>query len=380
MLLAKRSARACALVQGVYSPRAGWTPAFGAKGTTFARFEAGPDAVEPRQKAIRKSQISHITFIRPSRWFARLLLVGCCLRPAIERRGLRLFLRLRGHRLARQLFSGQQSAEEVSCGNWKSLVNNFAKPGFPAMKTELRDRCSPPNGHTNAKASRSIGKTSRHIPNEATVLADLEIDGFAIIPNIFSGEALSELQKQHKKYWEAFKKSSVANRNGVGSFRGSTVLFLEKGRYDLELDFGIFRSRRLLQNNRIINITKKMLKSNYISYAGSLPSLPNSKDGSWHRDVYSLFGDEALETTLPVFYVTVLIPLVDIDANNGATEFIVGSHKGSKSGKRIVVQTKAGSAIICNGMVYHRGRANKSHKERHMLYIVYCKKWYNDYT
>jgi ectoine hydroxylase-related dioxygenase (phytanoyl-CoA dioxygenase family) len=277
------------------------------------------------------------------------------------------------------LFAEQQSAGEVTCGSWKSLVGNLAKPGFPAMKNELRDRYSPANGDANAKARRLIGKTSHDMPNEATVMADLEINGFAIIPNIFSREALSELQKEHEKYWETFRKSSVTNRNGVGAFRGNTVLFLERGRYDLELDFGIFRSKRLLQNSRIIKITNKLLKSNYISYAGSLPSIPNSQDGSWHRDAYSLFDDEVLETTLPIFYVTVLIPLVDIDASNGATEFIVGSHKGGKSGKRIVVQATAGTAIVCNGMVYHRGRANKSHKERHMLYIVYCKKWYNDY-
>jgi ectoine hydroxylase-related dioxygenase (phytanoyl-CoA dioxygenase family) len=247
------------------------------------------------------------------------------------------------------------------------------------MKTEPRNRRPPANGGATAKGSRIIGDRSCRMPNDARLMADLETDGFAIVPNIFSREALSELQKEHEKYWKAFKKSSVVSKNGVGSFRGSTVIFLEKGRYDLELDFGIFRSRRLLHNRRIINITNKLLKSDYISYAGSLPSIPNSKDGSWHRDVYSLFDDEELETTLPVFYITVLIPLVDIDASNGATEFIVGSHRGGKSGKRIVVQVGSGSAIVCNGMVYHRGRANKSDKERHMLYIVYCKKWYNDY-
>jgi hypothetical protein len=282
---------------------------------------------------------------------------------------------------ARQFhFRKQHSAGEMACGNWKSLVGNLAKLGFPTMKTELRDRRSPVNGDANGKTSRLIGQTPRRTPNEARVMADLEIDGFAIIPNVFSREALSELQKENEKYWKAFKKSSVTNKDGVGSFRGRTVLFLESGRYDLELDFGIFQSRRFLRNPRIIRIANKLLKSDYISYAGSLPSIPNSKHGSWHRDVYSLFDDEVLETTLPIFYVTVLIPLVDLDATNGATEFIAGSHKGGKSGKRIVVEAKAGTAIVFNGMVYHRGLANKSHKERHMLYIVYCKEWYNDYV
>ena len=211
-------------------------------------------------------------------------------------------------------------------------------------------------------------------------MKELEKNGFAIVPDVFSKETISELTNRHQKYWKAFKKSTVANNNGVGTFRGRTVLFLKEGRYDLDSDFGIFQSHKLLANKTIISIVDETIKSNYMSYAGSLPSIPHSKHGDWHRDVYSLFNNEQLELELPVFYLTVLIPLADIDKINGATEFIVGSHKRiGKSGERVIAEAKVGSAIVCNGMVYHRGRANKSNSDRHMLYVVYCKRWYSDY-
>jgi hypothetical protein len=244
----------------------------------------------------------------------------------------------------------------------------------------LSDCPAQSKGEANIKENGLIGRTSGQQLTTIRAMMELDKNGFTIIPNVFSKKSIFDLNKEHETYWRAFKRTFVANRNGVGYFRGRMVLFLEKGRYDLDLDFGIFRSKRFLENTTIKHIVNNTIKTNYISYAGSLPSVPNSKDGSWHRDVYSLFEDEKLETSLPVFYLTVLIPLVDIDANNGATEFIVGSHKGGKSGKRVIVEAKSGSAIICNGMVYHRGRANKSNTERHMLYIVYCKKWYNDYV
>lgn len=233
-------------------------------------------------------------------------------------------------------------------------------------------------GEANICANRQT--MSREEFNEARAMRELNRDGFTIIPNAFSETSISLFKKEHEKYWKAFKNALVRNTNGVGYFRGQTVSFLEKGRYDLELDFGIFRTRRLLQNSTIMSIVNRTLKRNYIAYAGSLPSVPNSLDGSWHRDVYSLFDNEKLETRLPIFYLTVLIPLADIDSSNGATEFMVGSHKGRMSGKHVIAEAKAGSAIVCSGMIYHRGRANKSDRERHILYVVYCKKWYNDYV
>lgn len=249
--------------------------------------------------------------------------------------------------------------------------------GSELRSSSRKDRHARPNGEADVKENALVGRNSDQ--RDIRGIIELAKNGFAVIPDVFSEKTILALKKEHERYWNAFKKASVANRNGVGSFRGHTVLFLEKGRYDLDLDFGIFQSKQLLENNDIKAIVRKTIKSNYISYAGSLPSVQNSLNGSWHRDVYSLFDDEKLEVRLPVCYLTVLIPLVDMDRNNGATEFIVGSHKNGKSGKRVIAEAKAGSAIVCDGMVYHRGRANRSDTERHMLYIVYCKRWYNDY-
>lgn len=239
------------------------------------------------------------------------------------------------------------------------------RPGSAAAGSELRlsprpDCRAQPNGEADVKENGLIGRIPDQKLRDMRGMAELDKNGFTVIPNLFLKKTILELKKGHERYWNAFKKASVANKNGVGSFRGHTVLFLEKGRYDLDLDFGIFRSKQLLESNNIKTIVNKTIKSSYIFYAGSLPAIPNSKDGSWRRDVYSLFDDEKLESRLPVFYLTVLIPLVDVDENNGAPEFIVGSHKSGKSGKRIIVEAKVGSAIVCNGMVYHRGRANRS--------------------
>jgi ectoine hydroxylase-related dioxygenase (phytanoyl-CoA dioxygenase family) len=211
-------------------------------------------------------------------------------------------------------------------------------------------------------------------------LNELNKKGFTRIDNVFSGEFLDKLKKKNLKRWKAFKKSSIYSTIiKRAKFRGSTVMFLVDGRYDLALDFGVFQSNKFIENKKIMKVVDSLFKTGFTYFAGSIPAASGSSDGLWHRDTWPLFDDEKLEGSLPVHYITVLIPLVDISDENGPTEIIVGSHRGVNTGKKLSVCGKAGSAIILDGRILHRGLANLSDNTRHMLYIVYCKKWYLEY-
>jgi ectoine hydroxylase-related dioxygenase (phytanoyl-CoA dioxygenase family) len=87
---------------------------------------------------------------------------------------------------------------------------------------------------------------------------------------------------------------------------------------------------------------------------------------------------------MPPFYYTVLIPLVDLNDENGSTVFIPGSHKLShdeaKDLPRRQFDVAAGSVIIFDGRIFHYGPANKveSGETRVVLYQVYHSAWYYD--
>lgn len=117
--------------------------------------------------------------------------------------------------------------------------------------------------------------------------------------------------------------------------------------------------------------------------------------GKWHRDQCSLFEDEHLDISLPTFYLTMLVPLIDLsDPNEGnGTEFVLGSHKvvfadkGFTSAEQVnewaanqsryAPPLSLGSALIFHGNLLHRGVPSQL-KCRPMIYFVFKKSWYSE--
>jgi ectoine hydroxylase-related dioxygenase (phytanoyl-CoA dioxygenase family) len=130
-------------------------------------------------------------------------------------------------------------------------------------------------------------------------------------------------------------------------------------------------------------IIKKELQNDYYEYAGALPSSGGNGDGTWHRDIYSLFENDEFDIAMPNFYFTMLIPLVNITDEDGPTEVIVGSHKTAyhktgvpKNPEKIrCTDLNPGDVVLMNGKAVHRGSANNGLRERDYLYIVFQKKW-----
>ena len=82
------------------------------------------------------------------------------------------------------------------------------------------------------------------------------------------------------------------------------------------------------------------------------------------------------------FYFTILIPLVNLNKLNGTPEFIIGSHKKTyKESKKDIHEqfnVNIGDAIIFDGRIFHRGRANNSDNSRPIIYIVIHRNWYTE--
>lgn len=215
----------------------------------------------------------------------------------------------------------------------------------------------------------------------------LQKDGVVIVPNVYSSKMISKLHESYKNLWNRINKSlsTLEKDNEKYWFKGTEVLDLAKGRFDFYwgMNKGIFAKKEFIEPSPLKELMQEELKSDYGCYAGALPSIGKSENGNWHRDVYPLFNDENLEISLPTFYFTILVPLVEITAENGPTEFLAGSHKLPKDKfsncSSILGITKPGSIIIVNGMTYHRGTKNTTDTDRSMLYIIYHKNWYNDY-
>jgi len=128
----------------------------------------------------------------------------------------------------------------------------------------------------------------------------------------------------------------------------------------------------------------------FIRYWGVITALGGAGPTNMHRDVYPFLKSTegvnlgSYEISLPPYYFTVLIPLVEVTRENGPTEFIKYSHH-----KKIVNEsyaeiyaplTSPGDFTLFDGRTLHRGCANKTKEERKIAYITYIANWYHDQT
>jgi hypothetical protein len=109
---------------------------------------------------------------------------------------------------------------------------------------------------------------------------------------------------------------------------------------------------------------------------------------SWHQDdtphVVSLDGKPLTNVRVNVLAFTCLYYLTDVSTlQNGPTEFIKGSHlfgkacTGDISGYEDQIVTalgRAGTCVMINNQVWHRGSANTSIQDRYCTQITYAKR------
>lgn len=115
-------------------------------------------------------------------------------------------------------------------------------------------------------------------------------------------------------------------------------------------------------------------------WSGAFLSLPSAESGHqrWHADTPHLFHQH-----LPPHVLSVLVPLSDVTEALGPTEFRLGSHgygnlQGPDGGPGVAPCPKAGSVLIYDYRIEHRGLANCAESPRPLLYLTYAKPWWRD--
>ena len=138
---------------------------------------------------------------------------------------------------------------------------------------------------------------------------------------------------------------------------------------------------------------------------------PGSPQQLWHRDVDFLHDEAAAAarngTTsygsahhTPPHGVVAVVPLVDLNTNNGATEFVIGSHvhpavlgqaldlwdgevgtahwEGTPLLSRAKLLVPRGSVVLFDLRMTHRGGPNESESARSVMYTSYVREWFRD--
>ena len=186
---------------------------------------------------------------------------------------------------------------------------------------------------------------------------------------------------------------------GLGKEAGYAELVQRsQGRYDMAWELEPPFSDAILVNNEVFMPAVRAILGEEcrIMLQGAVIALPHAAEQHWHIDGAHLFRDHPHH--LPAHCLNVFIPLIDIMEEHGPTQICPGSHVLTNSQTRTfracadnleaIAYTDtpmnftgaAGSILLFDYRLLHRGLPNRSSRPRPMLYLVIARPWYRDQT
>ena len=211
-------------------------------------------------------------------------------------------------------------------------------------------------------------------------LAELETQGYTLIPDFLSAECLDEVKKQ-------FDRLLGANK-GRNDFEGEHTERI----YTLVARNSVFED--IAENPTIMALCDALFMPNYLLTASqAIVIAPGETPQPWHTDD-SFYP---IPRPRPMISLSTIVAVDDFTAANGGTEIVPGSHRwgdeelgGNYSGpgdsvdasfenklktQSITVEIPAGTCIVFAGTLLHRGGGNKSQGMRRAFSNQYCEPW-----
>ncbi|MEM9061796.1 MAG: phytanoyl-CoA dioxygenase family protein [Pseudomonadota bacterium] len=222
-----------------------------------------------------------------------------------------------------------------------------------------------------------------------TILRDatLESDGYCRIAGAVPPDLIARAK-------QAFDTRYLSNEAGyqahITAGKHPPVRHVGDGRYMITVGLsGAFAVPDLAVNLQIVAIVRTALGPDAILESfGAVLAFPGAGPQHIHRDGPILFS-ESEGRDLPAYALTVAIPLVDMTADNGATELWPGSHRlpaptaAEADEVRDTIPWRradaaAGDALIWDFRLFHRGGGNATKTPRPILYMTYARPWFTD--
>lgn len=194
-------------------------------------------------------------------------------------------------------------------------------------------------------------------------LAGFGRDGFVILEGLLSRAELDELVAALAPY----ERNRPMGRNNFEGERSQRVYSLAgKGAAFL----------RLAEHPRLVEMLDRLLMPNWLlSTMQSIRLHPGETCQPWHTD--DLFYPVPRPRPL-LLGVSVIWAIDGFTAENGATELVPGSHRwgldhpDSHPHEVVAAQMPAGSAVVFDAALWHRGGANRSPGTRLAISPQYC--------
>lgn len=199
----------------------------------------------------------------------------------------------------------------------------------------------------------------------------VRVDGYVVFESVLPKDFLAELRGRFQEVFEAHVAKTDPNRGS--------------NRYQMHLPFTPpFVDARIIENPLILPILDAVLGKDYVChYFASDTPLPGSDYQAVHSDIALLFPEMPL--SLPAYSVVLNIPLVDFTEDNGPLEIWPGGTHLMPGGTKLQelapkmhsepVLVPAGSLILRDMRMWHRGTPNRADHARPNLALIYSRPW-----
>ncbi len=203
-----------------------------------------------------------------------------------------------------------------------------------------------------------------------TAVHQINTHGFVIFPSVLSRNFIAKLHAAFMKNFADYIARTDPNRGA--------------NRYQMHLPFmPPFIDPQVIENSLVLSIVDALLGDDCVChYFASDTPLPGSDYQKVHSDIHALFPETGIVP--PAYSLVLNIPLVDFREDNGPLEIwpnthTLGAHTdieklaAQKPSER--VRMPAGSLLIRDMRMWHRGTPNASDNPRPNLALIFSRHW-----
>lgn len=206
--------------------------------------------------------------------------------------------------------------------------------------------------------------------------------GFLFLQNVLPPDWCAQLRKDLE--W-ALENNPNGLNSGNPAYKGGRMHLSHRMFEHSEAN------RRLFDMEPIVSFAEALVAENcHVIHNNSFQTFPGGGITTWHQDDAPHYlvtdGKPPTNVRLPVLLFTANYYLTDVtEVEHGGTEVIPGSHLVGASPPKALEESewadkiqynlgKAGSVVMFNNQVWHRGGPNQSQRTRYITQVTYARR------
>lgn len=197
------------------------------------------------------------------------------------------------------------------------------------------------------------------------MLAEIAEAGYVILKHVLSAEELDRIRAELLPY----ERDKPMGRNNFEGEKSQRV-------YSLVAKGPAFEA--LAEHPAVVALLDRLMMPNWLlSTMQSIRLHPGETEQPWHTD--DIFYP--VPRPHPILALTAIWAIEDFTEENGATELVPRSHRwgnehpDDRAREIVTAAMPAGSVLIFDGALWHRGGANRSNGTRLCISPQYCQAW-----